>query len=204
MAVIAGLFLAFWIALGYGAWTARTLEIYAQKLLYAPLALAGWLAYRLVLPRIFTSRAQIERNVPAGRAALAGAAVGIALTIPVLLFSQLAPADAWKPGRMTDAPLILLLGLAVPVLEELLYRDGLQRFLTDRLGGQMSGHGGAMAAIALTSTFFGLVHAFPASLYIGACGAAFGVLYWRYGLISAILAHAVYNLGLLLAPWVFH
>jgi len=202
VAVIAGLLLALWIALGYGAWAAYTPEIFAQKLFYTPLALAGWLAYRQLLPRIFpaaTGAAEAPKPVSA-RGVLAGVATGIFLILPVLASSQVAAA-AIGPGRPSQAPLVLLLGLVVPILEELLYRDGLQRYLAARIGtaGRMPA-----ASIALASAVFGLVHAFPASLYIAACGTAFGVLYWRYGLISAILAHAVYNLGLLLAPWAFH
>jgi len=203
VAVIAGLLLALWIALGYGAWAAYTQEIYAQKLIYTPLALAGWLAYRHLLPRIFpaaTGAAEAPKPVSA-RGILAGFVTGICLILPVLAFSEgSAGTGTLWPGRLSDPPLIALLGLGVPMLEELLYRDGLQRFLTARTGnGRMPA-----TAIALSSAVFGLVHAFPASHYIAACGAAFGVLYWRYGLISAILAHAVYNLGLLLAPWAFH
>lgn len=93
-------------------------------------------------------------------------------------------------------PEVLLLGIAVPALEELLYRDGLQKHL--------AGHMGNHAAIALSAAVFGLVHSWPAGIYVALCGLGFGVLYWRFGLISAILAHAVYNLILLSIPWFLH
>lgn len=191
VAVVAAMILVVWIAVAYGAWVLHTPDVLQQKAVYAVLAVLGWAVYRRVLPSFFPAKSV---GTPTGTAgAWKGALAGLGLWLPILAFGA---AGSVETGRKSDWPLIVVLGAAVPVLEELLYRDGLQRFLTARIHPALS--------IVLSSAFFGLVHSFPAGLYTALCGLAFGVLYWRYGLISAILAHAVYNLGLLLAPWVFH
>lgn len=193
MAAFAGLILAVWIAIAYGAWVSYSPDLVSQKLVYALLVIPGWAAYRAVLPSFFPPLRPV--GTPAGirRQIWIGGLAGLGLCVPILL---LRAAGYLQAGSVSEWPLVLLLGGAVPILEELFYRDGLQRFLAGRLHPALS--------ILLTSVLFGLVHAFPASLYTGFCGLLFGVLYWRYGLISAILAHAAYNLSLLFAPWVFH
>lgn len=191
MAVFAGVFLAVWIALGYGFWVSVTPEVWAQKGAYAAFALAGWALYRRVLP-VWFAPAQSSQAPFALAGAGFGVLAGFTLALPVLLLGQTGALS----GTQASWPVVVLLGVLVPPLEEILYRDGLQRYL--------AGHSPPALAVAVSSAVFGLVHPFPASVYVAFCGLVFGVLYWRYGLISAILAHAVYNLSLLLAPWVFH
>ena len=88
----------------------------------------------------------------------------------------------------------LLVGIAViavlaPVVEELVFRG----FLLEALRGR-----GQAAAVLFSAIAFSLAHLrlFQFRYYL-LMGAAFGVLYWRRGLLASVSAHATFN-GMLL------
>lgn len=81
-------------------------------------------------------------------------------------------------------------------LEEIFFRGCLQGFLIRQ---------GLPPAIAIVfpAVLFGLVHPMAVWPVLFGVGLVFGFLFWRYGLGSAILAHAVYNALLLSARYLF-
>ena len=86
---------------------------------------------------------------------------------------------------------IIYTGIITPLLEEIFYRGVLQRFLlkfTDSV----------LIAIVIQALFFALAHNINAAPVMIPVGLVFGILYWRFGLASSILAHMVYNTLILL------
>lgn len=82
-----------------------------------------------------------------------------------------------------------VVALLAPVVEELVFRG----FLLEALRGR-----GQAAAVLLSAIAFSLAHLrlFQFRYYL-LMGAAFGVLYWRRGLLASVSAHATFN-GMLL------
>ena len=77
-------------------------------------------------------------------------------------------------------------GILTPVLEEIYYRGIFQSYVSELLQTWR-------LALVIQAIWFGLAHS-PAVLpYLTLLGLVFGILYWRYGLYSSILAHVVYN-----------
>lgn len=103
--------------------------------------------------------------------------------------------------------------LAAPILEELVFRGGIQGMaLRHRLGRQSAL--GITVANILAASLFATLHFFshqsPAALLTFFPGVVFGFFRDRYGsVVPAIALHAYYNLGLLapidrlfaLKPW---
>lgn len=135
--------------------------------------------------------------------------ITLALTIIVVLVASISIVVSLTiqvtGGPLTDPdshPIVLtarsswLLGLImvaiVPIWEEIIFRDILQKNLTKRWP--------AMAAISVSSLIFGLFHLANSGTYVGAivpptfAGAGFGVAYYYRGLGAAIIAHSGYNI----------
>lgn len=138
-----------------------------------------------------------------GWGALAGAAVLGADVVLGGLFELLfdpgkgPPAQAWIDEALLVSPILVGIGvgLATPVGEEVVVRGLLLRGLTARWG--------VVAAVGVSSVFFGLLHLDPGNLtpagwvpVIGGAvaGVLFAVVFLRTGhLLGAITAHAVVN-----------
>lgn len=83
----------------------------------------------------------------------------------------------------------LLIVVAAPVVEELVFRGFLAESLRER---------GKRAAIWLSAVAFSLAHLrFSQFRYYVAMGVLFALIYWRRGLVGSIAAHATFN-GMLL------
>lgn len=124
--------------------------------------------------------------VGAGAATLLSAVLRLLAGRPLL--------DPTSAGVGTGGLGWLLVGIAViallaPVVEELVFRG----FLLEALRGR-----GQAPAVLLSAIAFSLAHLrlFQFRYYL-LMGAAFGVLYWRRGLLASVSAHAAFN-GMLL------
>lgn len=137
--------------------------------------------------------------------ALTGAGAGLVtqflivplLYIPIMYVFDIDSDDVGKVARdMTDRAdgaagiviLILIVGIAAPIVEEIFYRGLLQRSLERRLG--------AVPGLVATSVIFGISHfqliQFPALVL---AGLVFGLLAQRSGRLGpAIAAHLVFNM----------
>jgi membrane protease YdiL (CAAX protease family) len=135
---------------------------------------------------------------PPGTALVMGVVVGsLQAGVVVALSSLLAghvASDATatiafaQGGYVRVAVLVLIMVVAAPVVEELLFRGLLAESLRGR---------GKSAAIWLSALAFALWHLRPDALrYYLLCGALLGLLYWKRGLICSMAAHATFN-GLL-------
>jgi membrane protease YdiL (CAAX protease family) len=84
--------------------------------------------------------------------------------------------------------LVLIAGVAAPVVEEIFYRGLLQRSLIRRVG---PGWGVALASVLFSAAHLQLLQ-FPA---LALAGGLFGILAYRCGRLGpAIVAHMVFNL----------
>lgn len=119
--------------------------------------------------------------------------VGAALPVWLGLFWWMPPADVWN---WPDNPWLLL--LVYPVLEELVFRFGLQSWLAERTWGQRQWLGFSIANVVASSVFV-LAHCWthpllwalavlPPSLLFGWC-------YQRWNIVAAITLHIWYNAG---------
>jgi membrane protease YdiL (CAAX protease family) len=138
-----------------------------------------------------------------GHATAAGAALGVAATLPMLLL--FAAITRWPVGPLVQirqffddvvrpllggcgpAELALLSALA-GAGEELVFRGVLQPYLVGRLG--------LAPGLLLTSALFGLLHPITRTYVVLAAGLGLylGVLAWASGnLLPAIVAHALYD-----------
>lgn len=96
---------------------------------------------------------------------------------------------------MTFLILVAASGFITPILEEIFYRGILLGFLRD-VGTPTAG------TILFQAVLFALAHSGPAVPIMVFVGLAFGILFWRQGLSSAIVAHIVYNSAILMeARW---
>ncbi len=155
-----------------------------------------------MLPRVFALRMPSGSQTPsrpdAGRvrprrltARLGvGALAGFGLALASGAHWILARGQGTRPATGAgswDFVAVLTAVVVTPVLEEWFYRGELQRFL-DR--------GVRWWSLLLQAGLFALLHppaVWPMLLLVGL---AFGGLYWRHGLGSAMVAHAVYNAAL--------
>lgn len=85
---------------------------------------------------------------------------------------------------------VITTGLLTPLFEETYYRGILQQFLMDHKIGPFS-------AIVLQTLCFIFLHKYNVMPILALLGLIFGILYWRLGLASSILAHTTYNLMIL-------
>jgi membrane protease YdiL (CAAX protease family) len=162
-------------------------------------------------PRAPSSAPRTTRWIDRADAALFGLAFAITL-VRLVHYATIATAEALRCAAphayetlakpLTDAQsaeshesgtrFVLALGavavLVVPIVEERLYRATLQRALRTRMS--------APRAIAASAVVFGLAHlgVYRASIHQAVLlGVAFGATYEEAGLVSAIVAHALYN-----------
>ncbi len=103
---------------------------------------------------------------------------------------NLFPAEWYAPvgERIVNGGWAMLAALVVaPIVEEILFRGLLQRWLVKKWG--------PWIGILVASAVFGLVHRIPQQMVAGFCmGAILGWTYWRTGsLLSAMLLHAINN-----------
>ncbi len=91
--------------------------------------------------------------------------------------------------------LVIASGIVTPILEEIFYRGILLGFLRD-VGTPTAG------TLLFQAVLFALAHTGPAVPIMVFVGLGFGILFWRQGLSSAIVAHIVYNSAILVeARW---
>lgn len=130
-------------------------------------------------------------------AALGG---GAALFLAAGLLAGLADAPESALNQNLRAGLAETRGLALqlfcsavltPLFEEIYYRGLLQDALADWIPPPL--------ALGIGAALFALVHPLPAFGALALAGLCFGILFWRFGLASSILAHATYNALILLS-----
>lgn len=198
----------------WGDGAAAPYGLFAERVLYAALFCGvGWFWFARVLPWFFLLRPGVVAPEQKG-SWLMGTAPGRGLAFGLfggcLLFGLMLAFDAYirSPGSPALSPdrlqmrsalerfdgLILYLPLSAlitPLLEEIFYRGILIGFLR--------GQGlRPWFALLLPALCFAAAHppaTFPLLLGIGL---VLGVLFWRYGLASAVVAHSTYNAGILL------
>ncbi len=81
--------------------------------------------------------------------------------------------------------------LLTPIFEEIFYRGLLQNALANWTA--------APLALAISAALFAAAHPLSALPVLALAGLCFGILFWRFGLASSILAHATYNALILLS-----
>lgn len=178
-----------------------------------------------VVSRGIRSRSPEHHQHPmAPRAAVSGIIVGIQIIIlDVTFFShvlELSPGEAAELGTLTWRRVMTVLYGALT--EEILFRFGLMTglvWLVMQLRSKPAGRPGAvpvLSVVVVTSLLFGLGHV-PATLALGSdmdplavviralalnapASAVFSMLYWRYGLESAFIAHGVADIAIILGP----
>lgn len=147
------------------------------------------------------------------------AVVGMFVGGVLVLLARRAPAELLALGQTVEIPVAARL-LYGGVTEEMLMRWGLMtaliwlpwRFIQKRTGLPRTSY--VVGAIVVAALLFGVLH-LPAAAAMGASltpsvvfyvvagnavpGVLFGVLYWRYGLEAAILAHALAHVVAVLA-----
>jgi hypothetical protein len=125
--------------------------------------------------------------VGGGLALLMAALLRLALGHPVL-----DPTAAVLAGDGALGPLVLgflLIAVAAPVVEELVFRG----FLAEALRGR-----GRRVAVLVSAAAFSLAHLRLAQFrYYLFVGVVLGLMYWRRGLVGSVCAHAAFN-GMLL------
>ena len=126
-------------------------------------------------------------------AAAGGAALGIALALPLAL---LLGAVRWEP-KLPEGLWLWAANnpLLVAVAEEALFRGFLQAALARRLGGRA---GGAWTAIGVAAAAFGVAHHAGGAamvLLATAAGVAYGLAYRHGGLLASVWAHFLLNLA---------
>ena len=178
----------------------------ARPMLYLCILPAGaWLLLGRLAPRLLPEpqsgrQAAGEARGPGGvlffsQGLLWGAGVGGGLALLSLgHWLQHQSGGTPAPGAVVTLEQVVLAVAVTPLLEEWFYRGELQRFF-DR------GH--RSWSLLLQAVLFAAMHPaalFPLLLFVGlACGG----LYWRHGLASAIVAHAVYNAALIALHGIF-
>ena len=198
--------------LGRAGLQSALLERGLYALVFGAMAYA-WFAW--FLPRVFELEAGLWRpeGEPAGRllwgpAPVRGLAWGVA--VGLVLLAAMPVYHHWiRPGfdtGTTTAPsdlaralttpaglarALLLTGLVTPLLEEFFYRVILVGFcLRQNLT--------PLFSVSLGALIFAAVHPPEVRPLLLVIGLGLGVLFWRCGPGSAVLAHSIYNAGVLL------
>lgn len=104
----------------------------------------------------------------------------------------------WPPRSGLLWPEWLMAVVLYPVLEEIIFRLGLQGWLLEQSWGQKHWRGfslanGAASAVFVAAHFLG--HAPLWALAVGVPSILFGWCYQRWGLAAAITLHVWYNAG---------
>ncbi|MBI3395687.1 MAG: CPBP family intramembrane metalloprotease [Spirochaetia bacterium] len=157
---------------------------------------AGIPIFRALTRRLGTEAAMPQRSIILQ--VTAGLTLGTALFGGLLLYRALsAGADAVNPGsevaRGAASEFVLLLcitGCVTPILEESFYRYTM-------LGAFIRTGMPVVPALLVQAALFALVHPPGSMVVLFLVGLSLGILFWRAGLGGAILAHAVYNSGIL-------
>jgi membrane protease YdiL (CAAX protease family) len=195
-------------------WPVVLLSVVQSLVLIAPLTALGlWLGPKVGLGSERLA-GWIERRPGATHGWLSDLllAAGIGLGAGVILVVGAAAFVPWMPAELLQAPVpswwqALLASVSAGVTEELLLRLGVMTFLA-WLGMKLTRREQASSAIvwtanAVAALLFGLGHLplaaslapLTAMLVIrtlvlnGFAGMTFGWVYWRYGLIAAMVAH---------------
>lgn len=189
--------------------------VWIERLAFAfAYIIVGFVAFQLVrqilgvrlahLPGFFAQTAAIDK--PVWKSVLYGLAGGGGAFLLVRGILEIWKRSAGMPEATSpmrsvldeggSAFLFLLLasGVVTPILEEIFYRGMLLGFLRDA-GVPTSG------ALVFQALLFALAHTGPAVPVMVFVGLVFGILFWRQGLSSAIVAHVVYNSAILVEAW---
>lgn len=136
------------------------------------------------------------------RAAAAGLGLGVIGTVVALLGAEGAAIESDPESPVLPLGAGLVLALYGGIGEEVIFRFGLMSLVAGVAPPELRVRGLMVAAIGLSAFFFGILHAGQGVgdpvvqvLLRFAIGAAFGLLYWRQGLESAMAAHLAYNLA---------
>lgn len=139
-----------------------------------------------------------HRGWPGPVAAALGGALALYLVVGLLAGLQHAPESAFHQSLRAHlaeprglALQLFCSALLTPIFEEVYYRGLLQDALADWTP--------APLALAIAAALFALVHPLSAFGALALAGLCFGILFWRFGLASSILAHATYNALILLS-----
>ena len=189
------------------------------------LALAVWAGVALSrplglgAPAIEAALSGADAWRPLKRQLIPAAVVGLFVGGELILLARIAPAELLALGQTVEIPVAAKL-LYGGVTEEMLMRWGLMtaliwlpwRFIQKRAGLPRTSY--VVGAIIVAALLFGVLH-LPAAAAMGASltpsvvsyvvignavpGVLFGILYWRYGLEAAILAHALGHVVAVLA-----
>ena len=189
------------------------------------LALAVWAGVALSrplglgAPAIEAALSGADAWRPLKRQLIPAAVVGMFVGGVLILLARIAPAELLALGQTVEIPVAAKL-LYGGVTEEMLMRWGLMtaliwlpwRFIQKRAGLPRTSY--VVGAIIVAALLFGVLH-LPAAAAMGVSltpsvvsyvvignavpGVLFGILYWRYGLEAAILAHALGHVVAVLA-----
>ena len=157
----------------------------------------------LLLRRSFRKLVYFRKRGKRWQDSFRGMFVGLLLFVGLQGYLALLPEDGSLGGfqqelstsLQTSVLPILVVGVVTPVLEEVFYRGFLQEFLTENLCPPA-------LFLVLSAAFFALAHLtgkLPVLPFLFVVGLSLGILYWRSGLVPAILAHALYNSAILVA-----
>jgi membrane protease YdiL (CAAX protease family) len=141
-------------------------------------------------------RGESGRIVPLAAAIGGGLALYVAaeLIARVALPSESALNQSLRASLGDASGLALQLfcsALLTPIFEEVFYRGLLQNALADWTA--------APVALGLAAALFAAAHPLAVLPVLALAGLCFGILFWRFGLASSILAHATYNALILLS-----
>ena len=176
----------------------RLLDRLRFGLLYA--GLGNVLLFLLFSAAIPEGQAQRPPLLKRGKHTILAGLLGFVPLFFVFALSRLgqpeqAPAEGpdLDGGAFTFPFLVLLVssGLLTAILEEWFYRGGLQYFMECK-----GVH--PVGALLVANALFALAHNPGARAALFIVGLCFAVLFWRYGLVSTILAHTVYNTSILI------
>lgn len=186
-------------------WNAEFPLLLLDRLLYLLIIPVGGALLYLRLPGpVGIERTPFERPEPRPSpwvSGMIGGLIGILLFLALLGWLRVIGPEKAQPTmdgfswELLQSPTrfgthVFSVGIVTPILEEIFYRAVLLRFLLELK------HPPA-TAIVLQALCFGFSHPLPVVPVLTLIGLLLGVLYWRTGLGSSILAHSGYNLLIL-------
>lgn len=198
-----------------GLWVQSIWLLLAKHTLYALIYLGGgwFFFYKLLPPQAIellpaSKTKQVDKNPVFKRlsAFLWGTGAALFLLLFIITFTYIGqnffsadfskkPTSLLRPLLQNDIQILLLhiffSGIITAISEELFYRHCLQYYL--------SKYCGVRTAITLSCIIFTLVHLNSPVWFVMLVPAfTFSFLYWKQGLSAAIMAHTVYNTGILI------